>query len=66
MSYVMLESLGFEVGDRHVGIDPVNETVELEGQFSTFELGMLITTVGALGCTLSSWNHEQGEIDAND
>lgn len=63
MSYVMLEKLGFKVGNRHVGIDPVNETIELEGQFSEFELGVLGVTLEVLGRLLSAWNHEQGEID---
>ena len=66
MSYVLLETLGFEVGDRHIGIDVVNESVELEGQFSRYELESLVCLLHSLDCGLSNWNHEQGEIDAND
>ncbi len=66
MSYVMLESLGFEVGDRHVGIDPKGEGVEVEGEFSGYELGILVALLAHSGELLSLWNQEQGGMDAED
>ena len=66
MSYVLLEKLGFEVGNRHIAIDVVDESVELEGQFSRYELECLVCLLHSLDCGLSDWNHEQVVTDAKD